>query len=110
MINRSYVVNNGKIEILGLGIKSYRNQEIKDVVKLIEQKPSFFSSTILENVKMGKNISNEEVVEALKKSDAYEFIQKLKDGVNTKLQNNANNLSGGQKQRISVARAFIRRA
>lgn len=59
---------------------------------------------------MGKEVTNEEVVEALEKSDAYEFVQKLKDGVNTKLQNNANNLSGGQKQRISLARAFIRKA
>lgn len=44
---------------------------------------------------------------ALKNAEAWEFVEKLPNGINTKLENNANNLSGGQKQRIAIARSFV---
>ena len=107
LINRNYDVTKGKINIFNKDIKSYKLEQLKNNIKLIEQKPSFFTNTIKENVKMGKNISKQEVIEALKKSESYEFIEKMKDGIYTNLENNANNLSGGQKQRISISRAFV---
>ena len=100
-------MSKGVIKIFNQDIKSYNLKLIKNNIKLIEQKPSFFSNTIEENVKMGKDISKHQVIEALKKSDSYEFIEKMKDGIYTNLENNANNLSGGQKQRISISRAFV---
>ena len=107
LINRSYDVTDGLIQVFGKDIKMYSTKDIKDNIKLIEQKPSFFSNTIKENVKMGYDISDNELIDALKKSDAYEFIERMDKGIDSILENNANNLSGGQKQRISISRAFI---
>lgn len=107
LINRNYDVTKGEIKVFNQDITLYNLKQLKNNIKLIEQKPSFFSNTIEENVKMGKDISKQELIEALKKSDSYEFIEKMKDGIYTKLENNANNLSGGQKQRISISRAFV---
>ena len=107
LINRNYDVTKGKINIFNKDIKSYRLEQLKNKIKLIEQKTSFFTNTIEENVKIDKNISKQDVIEALKKSKSYEFIEKMKDGIYTNLENNANNLSGGQKQRISISRAFV---
>lgn len=106
LINRNYDVSGGILKIFKQDIKSYNIKQIKNNIKMIEQKPSFFSDTIEDNIKMGKDISKEEIINALKMSESYEFVEKIKDGIYTKLENNANNLSGGQKQRISIARAF----
>ena len=107
LINRSYDVTDGLIKVFGRDVKMYSVKDIKDNIRLIEQKPSFFSNTIKENVKMGYDISDNELIEALKKSDSYEFIGRMDKGIDSILENNANNLSGGQKQRISISRAFV---
>lgn len=56
---------------------------------------------------MAENKTDEEVLKALEKAEALEFVQKLEEGIEYVLDNNASNLSGGQKQRISISRAFI---
>ena len=110
LINRSYKISQGELNILGTNINEYTNEQIKSIVKLIEQKPNFYNTTIEENIKMGKNIPKKDIQKALKYSESYEFVQNLREKENTKLENNANNLSGGQKQRISLARAFTRKS
>ena len=110
LINRSYKISQGELNILGTNINEYTNEQIKSIVKLIEQKPNFYNTTIEENIKMGKNVPKKDIQKALKYSESYEFVQNLKEKENTKLENNANNLSGGQKQRISLARAFTRKS
>lgn len=110
LINRSYKISKGELNILGTNINEYTNEQIKSIVKLIEQKPNFYNTTIEENIKMGKNVPKKDIQKALKHSESYEFVQNLKEKENTKLENNANNLSGGQKQRISLARAFTRKS
>ena len=110
LINRSYKISQGELNILGTNINEYTNEQIKLIVKLIEQKPNFYNTTIEENIKMGKNVPKKDIQKALKYSESYEFVQNLKEKENTKLENNANNLSGGQKQRISLARAFTRKS
>jgi len=110
LINRSYKISQGELNILGTNINEYTNEQIKSIVKLIEQKPNFYNTTIEENIKMGKNVPKKDIQKALKYSESCEFVQNLKEKENTKLENNANNLSGGQKQRISLARAFTRKS
>jgi len=110
LINRSYKISQGELNILRTNINEYTNEQIKSIVKLIEQKPNFYNTTIEENIKMGKNVPKKNIQKALKYSESYEFVQNLKEKENTKLENNANNLSGGQKQRVSLARAFTRKS
>lgn len=107
LINKSYKQTSGNIFINGTNIKNSSQKSIKSQVTLVQQKANFYTESIADNVKMGRKASNDEVIEALKISGAYEFVNKLEDGINTKLENNGNNFSGGQKQRISLARGFI---
>lgn len=108
LINKSYDIQSGNIFIGKKDIKEYKKSAIKENALLISQKPEFFRETIKENIILGRNsITDNEVIIALKNAGAWEFVEKLPDGINTKLENNANNLSGGQKQRIAIARSFV---
>lgn len=107
LINKNYNITSGSLKIFDKNVNLFDIKMLKNNIKMIEQKPSFFSTSIEENVKMGSNISKEKIIEVLQKSESYEFISKMKDGIYTNLANNANNLSGGQKQRIALSRAFI---
>lgn len=107
LMNKSYTPTSGNIFINGTNIKNSSQKSIKSQVILVEQKANFYAESIADNVRMGRKASNKEVVDALKISGAYEFVNKLEAGISTKLENNGNNFSGGQKQRISLARGFI---
>lgn len=108
LINRSYDIQNGSILIGNKDIKEYKKAFIKEKILLISQKADFFRETIKENIVLGrKNITDNDIITALKNANAWEFVSKLSDGINTKLENNANNFSGGQKQRIGIARSFV---
>lgn len=107
LMNKSYTPTSGNIFINGTNIKNSSQKSIKSQVILVEQKANFYAESIADNVRMGRKASNKEVVDALKISGAYEFVNKLEVGISTKLENNGNNFSGGQKQRISLARGFI---
>lgn len=108
LINRSYDIQNGTILIGNKDIKEYKKTFIKEEILLISQKTDFFRETIKENIVLGrKNITDNDIIRALKNANAWEFVSKLPDGINTKLENNANNFSGGQKQRIGIARIFV---
>lgn len=108
LINRSYDIQNGSILIGNKDIKEYKKTFIKEKILLISQKTDFFRETIKENIVLGrKNITDNDIIRALKNANAWEFVSKLPDGINTKLENNANNFSGGQKQRIGIARIFV---
>lgn len=108
LINRSYDIKSGNILIGNKDIKEYKKTFIKEKILLISQKTDFFRETIKENIVLGrKNITDNDIIRALKNANAWEFVSKLPDGINTKLENNANNFSGGQKQRIAIARCFI---
>lgn len=107
LINRTYDVTSGNILLYGKDIKDYDLEFLKNTVRFIDQKPCFLTTSIKDNVKLSNNCSNLEIEKALDLSSALEFVNSLPDGIDHKLENNANNLSGGQKQRISIARAFI---
>ncbi|MBO5004055.1 MAG: ABC transporter ATP-binding protein [Clostridia bacterium] len=107
LINRSYDIQSGSILIGNKDIKEYNKTFIKDKILLIPQKIHFFRETIKENIILGReNITDDDIIRALKNANAWEFVSKLPNGINTKLENNANNFSGGQKQRIGIARCF----
>ncbi|WKZ25410.1 MAG: ABC transporter ATP-binding protein [bacterium] len=81
---------------------------VRSHMALVFQDTELFSTTIKENVAYGKeNTTDREVIDALKKANAWDFVEKFKDGLDEKIGERGVRLSGGQKQRIQVARAIL---
>lgn len=111
LLERFFDVTSGEILFKGQNIKDFNIKSLRKQISLVSQKTSIFNGTIKENVLMGKNdISDEEVVEALKEADAYSFVSKYEDTINHEIVESGKNLSGGQKQRITIARALIKKS
>ena len=81
---------------------------IREKIGMVTQRVYIFHDTVAANVAYGKTIEEERVIEALKKANAYEFIQDLEHGIYTHLDEFGTNLSGGQRQRIAIARAIYK--
>lgn len=77
------------------------------MIASVPQKVSVISGTVAENIRMGnKSATDDEVIDALKTAQAYEFIEKLPDKINAPVLQGGKNFSGGQKQRLTIARAI----
>lgn len=111
LISRFYDITSGEIKIFGKEITSVTEKFLRDNIAIVPQKSELFKGSIRENIKMGKNdATEEEINNALKVSQAEEFVLKKDDGLEYKIEQYGKNLSGGQKQRISLARAIIKNA
>lgn len=112
LIPRFYDVTEGEILLDGINIKNMKLSYLYDKIGYISQRAVLFKGNIKNNVKLGKinnkKVSDDKVNESLKISQAYEFVSKMKDGINSDVSQSGTNLSGGQKQRISIARAIAR--
>jgi subfamily B ATP-binding cassette protein MsbA len=76
---------------------------------LVTQDSILFNDTIKANIALGKlDASDEEIIDALKIANAFEFVEKLPKGIYTNIGDSGNKLSGGQKQRLSIARAVLK--
>lgn len=103
---RFYDVKKGRILINGRDIKSIPLQELRSKFGVAFQNDMIFEDTILENVKLGRHLSEEQVQEALLYARAKEFVDQKQNNVEEALDIKGANLSGGQKQRILIARAL----
>ena len=105
---RFYDVNDGEVKLFGKNIKEYDLEALRQMIGDVPQKATLFSGTILENMRWAKqDATEEEVIKALKIAQAWEFVSKLPDTINTKISQGGKNLSGGQKQRLTIARALV---
>ena len=108
IIPRFYDVTSGEIRIYGKNIKNIRLDQLRKFIRTVPQRVSVISGTVAENIRMGKkNATDEEITDALKTAQAYEFIQKIPDNINAPVLQGGKNFSGGQKQRITIARAVV---
>ena len=108
LIPRFFDVTGGKITIDGVDVKNYKIKSLRKKIGIVPQETFLFGGTILENIRYAnQNASVEEVIEAAKKANAHEFIEKLEQGYETEIGERGIKLSGGQKQRISIARAIL---
>ncbi len=109
LLTRFYDVNDGKICIDNLDIKDINLQSLRGLMGLVTQDSILFNDTIKANISLGKlDATDDEIIEALKIANAYEFVSTLPLGIYTNIGDSGNKLSGGQKQRLSIARAVLK--
>ena len=106
LLMRFYDPSSGDIIINNTSIKAFSLHDLRQNIGMVTQRVYIFNDTIAANVAYGKEIDEEKVIDALKKANAYEFVQTLDKGIFTSLDEFGTNLSGGQRQRIAIARAI----
>ena len=98
-----------QVTIDGRNVKDLNLRWLRDNIGVVSQEPVLFNNTITENIRYGKlDASMEEIEQAARKANAYNFISELPDGFETMVGERGTQLSGGQKQRIAIARALVR--
>ena len=108
LINRFYDIADGKIRYDGININKIKKDDLRHSLGVILQDVNLFTGTVMENIRYGRlDATDEEVYEAAKIANAYEFIMRLPQGFNTMLSGDGSNLSQGQRQLISIARAAV---
>lgn len=109
LVTRFYDVNDGDISIDGENIKNITKHSLRSLMGLVTQDSILFNDTIKSNILIGKeDATDEEIIEALKIANAWEFVKDLPKGIETNIGDSGNKLSGGQKQRLSIARAVLK--
>lgn len=109
LLTRFYDVNDGVVKIDGVRIKDIDLVDLRSMIGLVTQDSILFNDTVKGNVALGKpGATDEEVIDALKVANAYEFVNELPEGIHTNIGDSGNKLSGGQKQRLSIARAVLK--
>lgn len=103
--------SSGELLYNGVNIQDYTEKELRQQIAFVPQNRMLFSGTIRENLKFGnENVTDEEIIEALKLAEAWEFVSSLEDGLDAHVDQKGDNFSGGQKQRLSIARALVKKA
>lgn len=109
LLTRFYDVTDGTISIDGVNIKDMNLQSLRGLMGLVTQDSILFNDTIKANIALGKlDATDDEIIEALKIANAFEFVKELPLGIYTNIGDSGNKLSGGQKQRLSIARAVLK--
>ncbi len=108
LINRFYDLADGKIRYDGININKIKKDDLRHSLAVILQDVNLFTGTVMDNIRYGRlDATDEEVYEAAKIANAYDFIMRLPQGFNTMLSGDGSNLSQGQRQLISIARAAV---
>uniref|UniRef100_A0A8C2ETL8 ATP-binding cassette, sub-family B (MDR/TAP), member 11a n=1 Tax=Cyprinus carpio TaxID=7962 RepID=A0A8C2ETL8_CYPCA len=109
LIQRFYDPKEGMVTLDGHDIRSLNIQWLRSLIGIVEQEPVLFATTITENIRYGRaGVTMEEVIEAAKQANAYNFIMDLPQKFDTLVGEGGGQMSGGQKQRIAIARALVR--
>ncbi len=110
LIPRSYDVTEGSIRVNGVNSQDVPQEELRSKIGFVPQKALLFTGTIAENIRFGKeDATDEEVAHAAHIAQATNFIERMPDGYDARIEQGGSNVSGGQKQRLSIARALVRR-
>ncbi|AHA28658.1 ABC transporter ATP-binding protein [Exiguobacterium sp. MH3] len=110
LIPRFYDVTEGSIRVNGVDSQDVPQEELRSKIGFVPQKALLFTGTIAENIRFGKeDATDEEVAHAAQIAQATDFIERMPDGYEARIEQGGSNVSGGQKQRLSIARALVRR-
>jgi len=111
LLPRFYDVEEGQILIDGIDIRKTTLQSLRDQIGLVTQQTILFNDTVRNNIAYGNvKCSDEEIIEAAKAANAYDFIQRLPQAYETVIGEQGVKLSGGERQRLSIARALLKNA
>lgn len=109
LVTRFYDVNQGAISIDNHNIKDLTKASLRGLMGLVTQDSILFNDSIKNNILIGKeDASDNDIVDALKIANAWEFVKDLPNGIDTNIGDSGGKLSGGQKQRLSIARAVLK--
>ncbi|KAK9447474.1 P-loop containing nucleoside triphosphate hydrolase protein [Limtongia smithiae] len=110
LIEHFYRPLKGEILLDGQNIQDFNINAYREQIALVQQEPTLYSGSILENIQFGttRAVTEEEIIAVCKQANIHDFIMSLPDGYNTLCGSKGSLLSGGQKQRIAIARALIR--
>ncbi|KAI8094285.1 putative ABC transporter protein [Thamnidium elegans] len=110
LLQRFYDPEEGNVMVDGHNIKEYNVAWLRSQIGVVSQEPVLFNMSIKQNLLMGiiREVTNDEIVDACKKSNCHSFISQLPDGYETLVGEHGGMLSGGQKQRIAIARAILK--
>jgi len=117
ILERFYLPLSGSVTLDGVEISDLNVKWLRRQIGYVQQEPTLFADTIFENIAYGligtenefasEEVKRELVVQACKEANAYDFIQKMTDGLDTNVGDRGFLMSGGQKQRIAIARAIV---
>jgi subfamily B ATP-binding cassette protein MsbA len=109
LLSRFYDPIEGAILVDGVDIKNVALKELRSNIGIVMQETIMFSGTIAENIRIGRpDATDDEVVTALKHAYAWEFVEKMNEGINSIVSERGMTLSGGQRQRLAIARIFLK--
>ncbi|XP_023145774.2 ATP-binding cassette, sub-family B (MDR/TAP), member 4 isoform X2 [Amphiprion ocellaris] len=109
LLQRFYDPQEGAVFIDGHDIRSLNVRYLREMIGVVSQEPILFATTITENIRYGRpDVTQQEIEQATKEANAYDFIMKLPDKFETLVGDRGTQMSGGQKQRIAIARALVR--
>ena len=102
-----YPISSGEILYNGVEVKEVGYKKIRENIGFVLQSPLMFNATLRYNLSLGKEYSDEEMYEALKIAQLYDFVDDLPNKLDTIVGKNGTKLSGGQRQRLSIARVLL---
>lgn len=109
LIPRFYEVGAGRITVDGIDIRRLPQEFLRGSIGIVRQSPFLFDCSIRENILFGRpDASEEEMIEAAKRANIYDFVMSLPEGFDSEVGEQGVKLSGGQRQRISLARVFLK--
>ena len=109
LIPRFYDVSAGQVLVDGVDVRDYPLDDLRRRIGMVLQNNVLFTGTIRENLLWGRpDATEEEMIQAAKSAQAYDFVMALPDGFDTQMAQGGTNVSGGQKQRLCIARAMLR--
>ena len=110
LIPRLYEATEGTVYVGGHNVKDYTMETLREGCAMVLQKNTLFSGTIRDNLRWGdENATDQEMETACRMACADEFISRMPDGYDTRIEQGGTNVSGGQKQRLCIARAILRK-
>ena len=110
LIPRLYEATEGAVSVGGHDVREYTMEALRQGCAMVLQKNTLFSGTIRDNLRWGdENATDQEMEAACRMACADEFISRMPDGYDTRIEQGGTNVSGGQKQRLCIARAILRK-